>query len=196
PKCRGTARLRQNPDGSWKVLKDRKLEEGCPECEHVLVEREGRFGKFVACSNYPECSYIKQEKIGVNCPECEPGELVVKRSRRSKGFYGCNAYPDCDFLVWDKPIKEPCPECKAPFVVERETKKHGVYKYCFKGECKFTDPPDCPKPRPRVRKEEDIEAAKKKAAKRKAAKKKKASKKRAKKKSSKKKAAKRAAEAS
>ena len=88
--------------------------EMCPECGHLLVIRNGKYGKFVACSNFPACKYIKQEpkqeSIICDCPNCD-GKIVEKRSRKGKIFYGCNNYPDCKTAYWDKPTGEKCPEC-------------------------------------------------------------------------------------
>lgn len=88
--------------------------EVCPECGNPLVVRKGRYGEFVACSNYPECKYIKKdEAVEVeicDCPNCD-GKIVEKKSRRGKVFYGCNNYPKCKTAFWDKPTGEVCPEC-------------------------------------------------------------------------------------
>ena len=87
----------------------------CPECGHPLVIRKGKYGEFVACSNFPECKYIKQEpkeeSIICDCPNCDEGKIIEKKSRRGKIFYGCNNYPKCKTAYWDKPIDEKCPEC-------------------------------------------------------------------------------------
>jgi len=92
-----------------------KTGEDCPECGHPLVIRKGRYGEFVACSNFPECKYIKQEpkeeSIICDCPNCDEGKIIEKKSRRGKIFYGCNNYPKCKTAYWDKPINEKCPEC-------------------------------------------------------------------------------------
>ncbi len=89
--------------------------EMCPECGHPLVIRKGKYGEFVACSNFPACKYIKQEPkeetIICDCPNCKDGKIVEKKSRRGKIFYGCNNYPKCKTAYWDKPIDEKCPEC-------------------------------------------------------------------------------------
>jgi len=89
--------------------------EMCPECGHPLVIRKGKYGEFVACSNFPECKYIKQEPkeetIICDCPNCDEGKIIEKKSRRGKIFYGCNNYPKCKTAYWDKPIDEKCPEC-------------------------------------------------------------------------------------
>ena len=88
--------------------------EVCPECGSPLVVRKGRYGEFVACSNYPECKYVKKEVVEVkeimDCPECG-GKIVEKPTRKGKIFYGCNNYPKCKFALWDKPTGEKCPEC-------------------------------------------------------------------------------------
>jgi len=88
--------------------------ENCPNCGNPLVIKRSKYGEFVACSNYPECKYIKTEKEVpvevINCPKCE-GKIVEKKTRRGKIFYGCNNYPKCDFASWDKPLDEKCPDC-------------------------------------------------------------------------------------
>ncbi len=86
----------------------------CPECGNPLVIRNGRYGEFVACSNYPECKYIKKDepdvKVIMDCPLCD-GKIVEKKTRKGKIFYGCDHYPKCKFATWDMPINEKCPEC-------------------------------------------------------------------------------------
>jgi len=89
----------------------------CPECGHPLLYKYGRYGKFIGCSNFPDCRYSQPilVKTGVKCPKCG-GDLVEKRTRRGRTFYGCSNYkgddPDsCDFAVWKQPLKQPCPEC-------------------------------------------------------------------------------------
>ncbi len=108
--------------------------EMCPECGHPLVIRKGKFGEFVACSNFPKCKYIKNEpredKIICDCPNCEDGKIVEKRSRKGKIFYGCNNYPKCKTAYWDKPTGEKCPECGSML-----TEKKGKIK-C--SSCDFT----------------------------------------------------------
>ena len=88
--------------------------ESCPDCGSPLVIRSGRYGEFVACSNYPECKYIKKEEVVVTeicgCPKCS-GNIIEKKSRRGKVFYGCDKYPKCKTAYWYKPINRQCPEC-------------------------------------------------------------------------------------
>ena len=104
-----------------------KTGEMCPECGHPLVIRKGRYGEFVACSNFPKCKYIKQEPreeaIICACPNCEDGKIIEKRSKRGKIFYGCNNYPKCKTAYWDKPTGEKCPECGSML-----TEKNGKVK--------------------------------------------------------------------
>ena len=98
--------------------------EACPECGNPLVIRKGKYGEFVACSNYPECKYIKKEEVQevemCDCPNCS-GKIIEKKSRRGKLFYGCNNYPKCKTAYWDKPINKKCPEC-GEMLVEKNSK--------------------------------------------------------------------------
>ena len=100
--------------------------EVCPECGSPLVVRNGKFGEFVACSNYPDCKYIKKEEVEIveicDCPNCK-GKIVEKKSRKGKLFYGCNNYPKCKTAYWDKPIGESCPECGKMLVDKNGTIK-------------------------------------------------------------------------
>ena len=117
------------------------LDETCPLDGAHLVRRQGRFGEFVSCSNYPTCKFIKRETTGIVCPRpgCK-GEIVVKKSKRGKAFYGCSEYPKCDAVYWDKPISEPCPQCNAPFLLEKTTKK-GTTRSCVNEECGYKTEP-------------------------------------------------------
>ena len=89
-----------------------KIGRNCPKCGNELVVKWGRFGKFISCSNYPECKYTEPflEKIGVACPK-DGGEIVLRKTRKGRIFYGCENYPNCDFTSWKKPIKTSCPAC-------------------------------------------------------------------------------------
>ena len=84
----------------------------CDKCGHPMVVKMGRYGKFIACSSYPECRNTKPYvvKTGVKCPQCG-GDLVEKRTRKRRTFYGCASYPDCEFAVWQRPVSESCPKC-------------------------------------------------------------------------------------
>lgn len=105
-------------------IKDEPAGIDCEKCGHQMVYKMGRYGKFLACSNFPDCRNTKPilKKVGVKCPKCKEGNIVERRSRRRRLFYGCDAYPNCDFVSWDKPISKPCPECES-LLVEKKTKK-------------------------------------------------------------------------
>jgi len=85
----------------------------CEKCGKPMIVKWGRYGKFIACSGFPDCRNTKSYmvRIGVKCPECEEGELVERRTRRGRVFYSCNTYPECEFAVWNRPLSSPCPEC-------------------------------------------------------------------------------------
>ena len=119
----------------------------CDKCEKPMVIKPGRFGKFFACTGYPECkntysvnSITPGKETGVDCPEkkCD-GKLVEKQSKRGKIFYGCSKYPDCNFATWDKPVNKNCPVCSAVFLVEKSTKKKGPFLACLTEGCGHTE---------------------------------------------------------
>ena len=93
-------------------LADELTDEVCPNCGKPLAVKTGRFGKFLACSGYPECKFTKpfMIKIGVKCPECG-GELIQRMSKKKRIFFGCSNYPECRFISNTKPLPTPCPEC-------------------------------------------------------------------------------------
>lgn len=118
----------------------------CEKCGKPMVIKPGRFGKFFACTGYPECkntysvnSIAPGKETGVDCPEkgCD-GKLVEKRSKRGKTFYGCNKYPGCNFATWDKPVNETCPVCSTKFLVEKSNKKRGSFLACLTEGCGYT----------------------------------------------------------
>jgi DNA topoisomerase I len=94
-------------------IRDEPTDEVCEKCGSPMVIKLGRFGKFMACSGFPECRNSKPllTRIGVECPTCHQGEIVERRSKKGRKFYGCERYPECDFVSWNKPIAQPCPEC-------------------------------------------------------------------------------------
>ncbi|MBU5467661.1 type I DNA topoisomerase [Virgibacillus sp. MSJ-26] len=110
-------------------IKDEPAGIDCEKCGHEMVYKMGRYGKFLACSNFPECRNTKPilKKIGVTCPKCKEGNVVERKSKKRRTFYGCDRYPDCDFVSWDKPIERPCPKCNS-LLVEKKTKKETQVK--------------------------------------------------------------------
>ena len=136
PECKTTRKI-ISAGGAMKAAKpDQILDEKCPKCDSNLVIKQGRFGEFTACTNYPNCKYVKMKTTGVPCPK-DGGDIVERKSRRGKVFYGCANYPDCDFTLWKKPIAEACPDCAAPFLLEKITKRHGRQLICSKEDCSF-----------------------------------------------------------
>jgi DNA topoisomerase-1 len=101
------------------AVADQPTGEKCDKCGNDMILKWGRFGKFIACSNYPACRNTKPflEKVGASCPECG-GELVERRSRKGRTFYGCANYPACKFVNWKKPLPQPCPACGGLLVVK------------------------------------------------------------------------------
>ncbi|WP_188454400.1 type I DNA topoisomerase [Virgibacillus oceani] len=105
-------------------IKDEPAGIDCENCGHEMVYKMGRYGKFLACSNFPECRNTKPilKEIGVKCPKCKEGNVVERKSKKKRTFYGCDRFPDCDFVSWDKPISRPCPKCES-LLVEKRSKK-------------------------------------------------------------------------
>ncbi|MFQ3543343.1 type I DNA topoisomerase [Halobacillus rhizosphaerae] len=118
-------------------IKDEPAGIDCEKCGHEMVYKMGRYGKFLACSNFPECRNTKPilKKIDVTCPKCHEGEIVERKSKKNRKFYGCERYPECDFISWDKPISRPCPKCES-ILVEKRSKK-GTQIQCT--ECDYKE---------------------------------------------------------
>ena len=126
------------PEAAEPVLSD----EMCDKCGKPMLIKDGRYGKYLACSGYPACKNIqplnKPRGTGVACPDCGEGELTEKKSRYGKMFYSCNRYPQCKFALWDLPVKQPCPKCGFPVVVKKVYKKKGEFLKCPKEGCDWT----------------------------------------------------------
>ncbi|KIY20563.1 MULTISPECIES: type I DNA topoisomerase [Mesobacillus] len=120
-------------------IKDEPAGEDCDLCGSPMVFKMGRYGKFMACSNFPECRNTKAivKDIGVKCPKCEEGNIIERKSKKRRIFYGCDRYPECDFLSWDKPLARKCPKCDN-MLVEKKLKK-GVQVQCT--ECDYKEEP-------------------------------------------------------
>jgi DNA topoisomerase-1 len=145
PDCKITKRLVRGEGGKLNVESLPPIEEKCPECGSDLTWRRGRFGPFVACSNYPQCKYIKKKEakeIGLVCPECSEGQVVERKGRWGRSFYGCRRYPDCKFTAYHRPLAEPCPDCGRPYLLEktavnRKTKEATVTVFCGNEACHY-----------------------------------------------------------
>jgi DNA topoisomerase-1 len=137
PECKNIRKIDKKSGEAKQTAPPVELDEKCPKDGANLVIRQGRFGEFTSCSNYPKCDFIKRETTGITCAKCGKGEIAVKKSKRGKVFYGCANYPKCDAVYWDKPIAEPCPNCSAPFIFEKTTKKEGTIRYCQTEGCGY-----------------------------------------------------------
>ena len=108
-------------------IKDEPAGFDCTECGNPMVIKIGRFGKFYACSNFPDCRHTEaiMKTIGVTCPHCHQGDVVERQSKKNRTFYGCTRYPDCEFVSWDKPVGRECPVCQH-FLIEKVSRKGKV----------------------------------------------------------------------
>ena len=126
PACKNTKEFVRDKDGKIEPKPEPTTDEKCATCGAQMVYRRGRFGEFWACSRYPECKTTRPVSLGITCPKpgCG-GFLTEKRSRRGSPFYGCSNYSSkgCDFVSWDRPIKEPCPDCGSPFLLQKQTRQ-------------------------------------------------------------------------
>ncbi len=137
PECRNIKRLTEDDVPPPEV---EPTDETCDKCGSPMVVKTSRAGgKFLACTGYPKCKNAKPINIGVDCPEADcDGYIGERRSKRGKVFYGCSNYPKCNFVSWDKPVNKECPECQAPFLVEKTTKTKGHYLACNDKACGYT----------------------------------------------------------
>lgn len=107
----------------------------CEVCGSPMVIKLGRYGKFYACSNFPDCRHTQAivKEIGVECPKCHKGQIIERKTKRNRLFYGCNRYPDCDFTSWDKPVGRSCPKC-GQYLVEKKVRGGGKQVVCSNGD--------------------------------------------------------------
>ncbi|MBI5427098.1 MAG: type I DNA topoisomerase [Nitrospinae bacterium] len=137
PECKTTKEIGEG-NASQKNGANEPAEGSCEKCGAALVMKIGRFGKFIACSEYPKCKFTKPVSLGVSCPRegCK-GYISARRTKKGRTFYGCSEYPKCDFTSWDKPVAEECPQCKAPYLVEKWKKDEGKFLMCVKEGCGY-----------------------------------------------------------
>jgi DNA topoisomerase-1 len=142
PECKNAKMFSTDDHGNIRVEEPPTVEEKCPECGSPMIVKEGRYGKFLACTRYPECKGTRSISTGVQCPEkgCD-GSLVQRRTRKGRIFYGCSNYPDCRFALWEKPIPRTCPQCGASFLAEKRTKE-GVKYVCKQEGCDYQEAAD------------------------------------------------------
>ncbi len=137
PDCRFTSEFIQE-NGTISLVAQPTTDEKCTTCGEPMQVKNGRFGRFLACSAYPKCKTTKPITTGIKCPDCKEGELSQKKTRFGKIFYSCTKYPNCKYAIWDKPLKgQPCPQCQHPFLTEHYTKKEGASIRCPNKECGY-----------------------------------------------------------
>ncbi|MPW25294.1 type I DNA topoisomerase [Alkalibaculum sp. M08DMB] len=125
------------------VMEEIKIEDPvsdvkCENCGKFMVIKTGRYGKFLACPGFPDCRNAKPflEELGVKCPECADGDLVVRKTKKGRNFYGCKNYPECTYMTWDRPIEEKCPKCQGLLLQKGFGNRKKIY--CPDEECGYT----------------------------------------------------------
>jgi DNA topoisomerase I len=139
PECTFTSNFERTEDGTIKLIEHESpqlLDEKCPVCGKQLRKLVGKYGPFVACSGYPECKYIKQNKANFKCPL--DGGDVIERSWRGKKFWGCSNYPKCKFVISGEIEQTPCPKCKNPYLLKKVDKEGNVTLVCPQKDCGYT----------------------------------------------------------
>ncbi|TBV82247.1 MAG: type I DNA topoisomerase [Desulfobulbaceae bacterium] len=142
PECKHTQDFRRDQEGKvYPLAREAPEDSGktCDKCGKSMIYKQGRFGRFLACSGYPTCKNVETIGTGVHCPtkDC-PGEIVQKVSKRGKVFYSCNRYPKCSFALWDKPVATTCPLCNSPYLLEKES-KNGRRQLCPDKNCGYRE---------------------------------------------------------
>jgi len=145
PDCRNTMNFRRE---EGKIVPEKEeevqVDEKCPECGAAMVMKRGRFGRFLACTRYPDCKGTRPVSIGVACPKGCGGQITERRSRRGRTFYGCSSYPNCDFVSWDRPRAEKCPLCGSLYLLDKYSKRDGPTVACPNRECGYRRTGDAP----------------------------------------------------
>jgi DNA topoisomerase-1 len=139
PECKNTQDFKKDDQGKIYIVPKEFTDKKCEKCSNPMVVKSGKFGKFLACSDYPNCKFTQAVGVGIACPTCKEGELSQRQSRYGRVFYSCNRWPNCAFALWDKPIAKECPQCKFPILTEKITKRAGLMHKCSKKECGYVE---------------------------------------------------------
>jgi len=139
PECKNTQDFTKDDFGKIVIVPKQFTDKKCEKCSQPMVVKGGKFGKFLACSDYPNCKFTQAITMGIHCPTCADGELTQKQSRYKRLFYSCNKWPACNFAIWDKPVAKACPKCSFPIVTEKLTKRIGLFNKCAKKECDWME---------------------------------------------------------
>ncbi len=138
PECKNTKPLEQDgAGGDGQSASVTETDEKCEKCSAPMVLKAGKFGRFLACSKYPDCKTTKPLGTGIQCPD-DGGEIVERSTRKGKVFFSCGNYPKCKFATWYKPVNKKCPTCNADFLVEKRTKQ-GEFYLCLNKDCKYKE---------------------------------------------------------
>jgi DNA topoisomerase-1 len=127
--------LKRSPDGEDTSIGEVTVSEVCEKCGSPMVIKKGRFGRFLACSRYPECKTTKPLPSGIKCP-LDGGDLIERRTKKGRTFWSCSNYPECKFATWYRPVNETCPECSANFLVLKN-QNGKKFLQCLQENCKF-----------------------------------------------------------
>jgi DNA topoisomerase-1 len=146
PKCKNTKPLQtegeeQKAQGTEMISQE--TGEKCEKCSSPMVIKSGRYGKFLACSGYPECKNTKPLSTGIKCPK-DGGDIVGRRSKKGKPFWSCRNYPECRFATWYKPVPKKCPRCNADFLLEKRDKAGQIILFCHNKECEYKETENAP----------------------------------------------------
>ena len=140
PDCKNTKEFVETATGIQIVPKETLTNEICGTCGKPFAIKTGRFGRFMACTGYPECKTTKPIGTGVACRTADcTGAIVEKQSRTGKTFYSCNRYPECKFALWDRPVSRPCPACQAVYLVEKASRGGAVRVICADKACGYQE---------------------------------------------------------
>ena len=143
PECRYARNIKKEGEEEKPVAEPVLTDQLCEKCNSAMLLKEGRYGKYLACSNYPTCKnnqpLEKPKDTGITCPSCKKGSFLEKKSRRGKIFYSCSGYPKCKNALWNEPMNTPCPLCHAPFVTRKITKRYGTEHLCAQEGCTYRE---------------------------------------------------------
>ncbi|MBF0461060.1 MAG: type I DNA topoisomerase [Magnetococcales bacterium] len=141
PECRYARNIKKEGEEDKPPAEPVVSEELCEKCGKNMLIKEGRYGRYLACSGYPECRnnqpLEKPKSTGITCPECGKGVFLEKKSRRGKIFYSCSGYPKCKNALWNEPVAQACPQCGMSFVTRKVTKRFGTEHLCIKEGCSY-----------------------------------------------------------
>ncbi|MEO5340496.1 MAG: type I DNA topoisomerase [Magnetococcus sp. MYC-9] len=143
PECRYARNIKKEGEEEKAVAEPVLSDQLCEKCGKNMLVKEGRYGKYLACSGYPACRnnqpLEKPKSTGIACPACGKGVFLEKKSRRGKIFYSCSGYPKCTNALWNEPVAQPCPQCSMPFVTRKVTKRAGVELLCVREGCSYRE---------------------------------------------------------